>query len=251
MNMLKPVLFIILTMILIHSCTPKEGADVSSGQFESADEGSPGKGRSASCSITGKITEDQVRVRNLPTLNSEIVGNLDLGEEVKVFCRTDKKYKVYNLEDYWYVIKRKNGLVGWTYGYYISMNEEAMSRLSIHEADYSGEIRPGDKKWIGDYSVFRILNKHKFSESYIKSLQNTQFKITLENDFVFSLGFHPDVKKTDFFTIHTAKAVKEFEWKNDTGYLYKLSFVNNYVVLVGEHKEGKETRTYEIYYSKK
>jgi hypothetical protein len=252
MNMLKPSLFIILIpVILIPCCTQKEETDVSYGQFESTDGGSPGKGRPALCSITGKITEDQVRVRNLPTLNSEIAGNLDLGEEVEIFCRTRDKYNVYNLEDYWYVIKRKNGLVGWTYGYYISMNEEEAGRLSIHEVDYPGEIRPEDKKWIGDYGVFRVLDKHKLPDSYIAALRKTAFRITLGKDFVFSLGFHPDVKETDFFTIHTAKAVKEFEWKNDTGYLYKLSFVNNYVVVTGEYKEGKEPQIYEIYYSKK
>ncbi|MBN1698258.1 MAG: SH3 domain-containing protein [Spirochaetales bacterium] len=254
MNAIKPILFVSIIVILMQGCAPKAARETSTTDDRTSADGEAGGMASGTCAVSGKITEDQVRVRNIPTLNAEIVGNLGLGEEVTVFCRTGERYEVYNLKDYWYLIKRKNGLAGWTYGHYISMEEGAPDRLPVHGVDYSDEIRPEDKRWAGEYGVFKIINRHKFPDSYITALRGSVIAIALEDEFVFSIGFHPDIGQKDVFIIKSQKKIEEFEWRypeGDSGYRFNLGFVNNYVVLTGEHKTGNEVLTYEIYYTKK
>jgi len=199
----------------------------------------------------GKLIEDKVRVRTLPSLNSEIIDQLALGEEVQVLCRTGIAYAISGMEDYWYVIKRKNGLVGWTYGYYIKFDEPAENAIYVHSIDYENEVKYEDRKWIGEYTAYRLLNKNKLSHQFAAKLQKSEIRISLDEAYNLYMGYHPDIDETRFVFIKSMKQMEDFTPDEYGSGKIKVSFINNYVVVTGEIMKNNQPYTYEMYYKKK
>ena len=71
----------------------------------------------------GKFNNSNVRVRKSPNLESEQLGKISEGTVVKILEKSHEKMKISNMLDYWYKIKTKEGLIGWSYGYFIDMEE--------------------------------------------------------------------------------------------------------------------------------
>jgi hypothetical protein len=69
----------------------------------------------------GVLNDSRVRVRTYPTLKAETLGHLDQGERVEVMERSGLRESIGEMNDYWYRIRRDDGLAGWSYGYFIDL----------------------------------------------------------------------------------------------------------------------------------
>ena len=69
----------------------------------------------------GYINDDNLRIRNNPDTNAEILGILNLGDYVSVIDITKQKTAVNNLENYWYKIITNENITGWIFGEYLEL----------------------------------------------------------------------------------------------------------------------------------
>lgn len=69
----------------------------------------------------GVLNDSRVRVRSYPTLEAEIVGHLDRGDRVEVLERSGQRVSIGSMSDFWYLIRREDGLSGWSYGHFIDL----------------------------------------------------------------------------------------------------------------------------------
>ncbi len=72
---------------------------------------------------TGTVTEFRVRIRDNPSLYGKHIGYLTKNDRVEILSRTLEKMAIDDMNDYWYRIKRPDGTEGWTYGYFIQIEE--------------------------------------------------------------------------------------------------------------------------------
>ncbi len=70
--------------------------------------------------VQGVCNDTRVRVRSAPTLQADILGHLDRGQEVRILDRTAEKMKIQEMDDYWYRIDTGE-LKGWSYGHFIDV----------------------------------------------------------------------------------------------------------------------------------
>ena len=69
----------------------------------------------------GALNDGRVRVRTYPTLEAEIVGHLDRGDRVEVLERSGQRVSIGSMNDFWYLVRREDGLSGWSYGHFIDL----------------------------------------------------------------------------------------------------------------------------------
>jgi len=69
----------------------------------------------------GVLNDSRVRVRVFPTLDAEILGHLERGDRVEVLERSGLRESIGDMNDFWYRIRREDGLAGWSYGAFIDL----------------------------------------------------------------------------------------------------------------------------------
>jgi hypothetical protein len=69
----------------------------------------------------GVLNDGRVRVRAFPALGAEILGHLQRGERVQVLERSGLRESIGEMNDFWYRIRREDGLSGWSYGHFIDL----------------------------------------------------------------------------------------------------------------------------------
>jgi hypothetical protein len=67
------------------------------------------------------LNDSRVRVRAYPTLGAEILGHLERGDRVEVLERSGMRENIGEMDEYWYRIRKEDGLTGWSYGYFIDL----------------------------------------------------------------------------------------------------------------------------------
>lgn len=70
-----------------------------------------------------QITNNNVNFRREANLTSQILGQLNSGDQVKVVQKGEKKEKIGKWENYWYKIKTQSGIEGWIFGQFINENQ--------------------------------------------------------------------------------------------------------------------------------
>lgn len=78
-------------------------------------------------SLSGKVMENGIRVRQDKNISAQILGNLYKGEKINILERSKEKEKIQDMEEYWYKIEYQ-GKYGWVYGFYL-IAEEAIENL--------------------------------------------------------------------------------------------------------------------------
>lgn len=73
---------------------------------------------------TATLNDDRVRMREWPLLDAQHVAFLEKDEEVEVLDRSGIKVQIDDMNDYWYKVKRVDGQIGWTYGYFLDLAEK-------------------------------------------------------------------------------------------------------------------------------
>jgi hypothetical protein len=84
----------------------------------------PGISSSSLAQPQAAVINSRLRVRSAPSLEGEMLGMLEIGEEVRVLERSDQELNIGDLTDFWYRIDNGNGLVGWAYGAFLRMDGE-------------------------------------------------------------------------------------------------------------------------------
>jgi hypothetical protein len=69
-------------------------------------------------SVNSYCTDDNVRIRDKPNTNSNILGKLSKGNKFEITGQSTDEYKLENDEYFWYKINY-NGIAGWVYGKYV------------------------------------------------------------------------------------------------------------------------------------
>jgi hypothetical protein len=77
--------------------------------------------REVSQNLHATVINSRLRVRSTPSLDGEMLGMLEIGEEVRVLEKSDQQLNIGELTDFWYRIDNGNGLVGWAYGGFLRM----------------------------------------------------------------------------------------------------------------------------------
>jgi hypothetical protein len=97
----------------------------------------------------GLIIENNLRIRNNPNTESEILDILNFGALTDILEVTDKIYSIGNHDNHWYKIKTENNIIGWVFGKYITSVQNDIK--SFIPEEFSG------KEWEGErgYSDWR------------------------------------------------------------------------------------------------
>ncbi len=66
------------------------------------------------------ITAYSLRIRETTNTRSKVQGTVKAGEIVKILGKSKLKQNIDNIEDYWYKIQSKSGIVGWCFGGYMN-----------------------------------------------------------------------------------------------------------------------------------
>jgi hypothetical protein len=77
----------------------------------------------------GVCNNSSVRIRNEPSLESEILGLLNRGDKMILLARTDSKTRIGVMNDYWYRVRtdildasgENKAVYGWVYGHFIDI----------------------------------------------------------------------------------------------------------------------------------
>jgi hypothetical protein len=83
-----------------------------------------GTSREVSQNPRATVINSRLRVRSAPSLDGEMLGLLEIGEEVRVLEKSDQELNIGELTDFWYRIDNGNGLTGWAYGAFLRMDGE-------------------------------------------------------------------------------------------------------------------------------
>jgi hypothetical protein len=83
-----------------------------------------GTSREVSQNPRATVINSRLRVRSAPSLEGEMLGMLEIGEEVRVLERSDQQLNIGDLTDFWYRIDNGNSLTGWAYGAFLRMDGE-------------------------------------------------------------------------------------------------------------------------------
>jgi hypothetical protein len=69
----------------------------------------------------GVLNDSEVRVRGKPNLEGTPTGALQKGQHVVILDETEDKMQIGDMEAKWYKIETEEGLIGWSYGYFIDV----------------------------------------------------------------------------------------------------------------------------------
>jgi hypothetical protein len=83
-----------------------------------------GTSREVSQNPRATVINSRLRVRSAPSLEGEMLGLLEIGEEVRVLEKSDQELNIGELTDFWYRIDNGNSLTGWAYGAFLRMDGE-------------------------------------------------------------------------------------------------------------------------------
>jgi hypothetical protein len=86
-----------------------------------------GTSREVSQNPRATVINSRLRVRSAPSLEGEMLGMLEIGEEVRVLEKSDQELNIGELTDFWYRIDNGNGLTGWAYGAFLRMDGRVAS----------------------------------------------------------------------------------------------------------------------------
>jgi len=68
----------------------------------------------------GEIKINNVKLRKEPSTKSSIIRILPAGALVRIIDRSDTRYRISNVYEYWYKVRLADGVEGWIYGLYLN-----------------------------------------------------------------------------------------------------------------------------------
>lgn len=69
----------------------------------------------------GTVNDSRVRLRTEPSLISETLDLLNVGDKVKITDRSEKKEKIDDMDAYWLCVETEDKQTGWIYGWFVDV----------------------------------------------------------------------------------------------------------------------------------
>ena len=111
---------------------------------------------------------DNLRVRDMANIQSNILGKLKIGDIVTILSSSDEIFNVNGISDYWYKIKTEK-LEGYVFGYYL--NDLEKNNILISNSNGSIIYRDNTAKIIG---VKRFVSPNQSFYSAMTEYKTTQ-----------------------------------------------------------------------------
>lgn len=89
--------------------------------------------------LVGVLNESRVRIRTEPNLESEHIGFLEKDQIVYILDETKQSMKIGNMNSVSYKIKTMDGIIGWSYGYFIDPNIET-DEIDYDDYEYGYDL---------------------------------------------------------------------------------------------------------------
>ena len=84
----------------------------------------------ASAVVEAVLNDSDVRVRTKPTSEgSRVVGNLAKGDVVYILGKSKNEEKIGNMSAHWYKIETKDGMAGYSYGYFFDVDQDKLKAV--------------------------------------------------------------------------------------------------------------------------
>lgn len=146
----------------------------------------PDSGPQATLPETAKVLSNSLKVRMGPNTMSSEIGRLSANTEVRLVSRSVDKVKIGQTEAYWYQIKTSDGLKGWVYGAYLSINPEAEKNQAATQARLEKQLQ---SMMLGRWYAIK-------KSGSLKTLYMTFFK-----DEKFEMGFRKRIRSKGTYTL--------------------------------------------------
>jgi hypothetical protein len=149
----------------------------------------------------GKTNDSEIRIRTFPTLDAATVGHLNGDEYIHLLDETVSPMKIGNMNTSWYKIKRGDGTVGWSYGFFIDpIDFDNTYDLTVKfDENVDGVIQFN----ISEFTTYAPKNiitvKNAFSPQYIKISGDSLISYKINSDQkTLNLIFKSESKKFGF-----------------------------------------------------
>lgn len=179
--------------------------------------------------LQGIQNYDRVRLRTAPNLESQKIGSLMKGDIVSILNRSAYRMVINDMNAYWFKVKTEEGIVGWTYGYFLELGHVLISdesdnvmvfqkSLSLDQGNNQLLIFYRDNEKVDD-SGWLMSNKTLiFEEEKVIVLTNSKDQL----GFMGSFDNFAETPMTYLFDIH-GNLIKDFEVSNYNFILNKIN----------------------------
>ncbi len=203
----------------------------------------------------GLVIDNNLRIRNNPDINSEIIGILNFGDFIEIYQTSENIDSIDGMENYWYKIDPANSdHSGWVYGGYVYaantieeliayketntlQNEEEKTAALIDFEKYilltnctitKNFLVPSmDNRIIGindDEAPWELIKKNEIR--YI--FDGIQIQLTPENGTHKKIFLHIKNSKNEFYKELNLLPVKNFDNENIFGYYENIKIENKF-----------------------
>lgn len=196
------------------------------GEFYDSDLNIENKRYPTSCKA---IVIDNLNIRSEPSLEGQIIGMVNKGDEIILYDKTDIKDKINDLEASWYKIKIENKTEGWIFGGYV--------KIFFEDEDLGKEDKAGILN-----SIFYGTNPNNYSFNAIGLYDNSiSMHITIINDYVRCYSPWSNVqvlRENGNIVIYADKLVRNNKSEWNFPKRYKVSITEEDLKKIKRYPEG-------------
>ncbi len=115
--------------------------------------------------LIGIVTVNRLRLRSSNDVYAKTIRYLDQGDMLNIITKDEKRVRINNAEDYWYLVDF-NGTKGWIFGYYLEIYSDY---LQAQEASnrYKGSREKSDN--LNDDNSLSLRTGFEFGERFINN----------------------------------------------------------------------------------
>ena len=115
--------------------------------------------------LIGIVTVNRLRLRSSNDVYAKTIRYLDQGDMLNIITKDEKRIRINNMEDYWYLVDF-NGTKGWIFGYYLEIYSDY---LQAQEASnrYKGSRKKSDN--LDDDKSLSLRTGFEFGERFINN----------------------------------------------------------------------------------
>ncbi len=181
--------------------------------------------------IKATVTDNNVRMRSLPAIDSSIITLLDKGDVVSVIGISNEKVSIPSYSpDYWYNVKKNDDKEGWVFGGLLTVDEGEIPAISKNEpkVDKNQKV-DNDSSVKKDFSWKELIN-----EEVLNIAKNSKYLILATKNNVVVLD------KLDGKTKWWDKTANlTYIYSNDDIYIY-LNYASKELNILDLKKTDKE-----------
>lgn len=150
---------------------------------------------------TAKINTNNLKLRSLPSTDSDILASQKKNSVVFLLARTKDKVKLKTLHDYWFYIQIESGLRGWTYGSFMDYEKKDIGKIPVR---------------IPETAEVFALNVEDYAKAF---LGFKKIEFSMWGDWVFNTM---QMKVEEPLTLYSSPSLKAFKKEITPGTIYLM-----------------------------